>query len=36
MGITEGTGLELEIIDYIPCYRSAAGTGNAMTFGLWK
>ncbi|MDP6174996.1 MAG: hypothetical protein QGF09_12585, partial [Rhodospirillales bacterium] len=36
MGITEGTGLEFELIDYIPCYRSDAGTGNAMTFGLWK
>ncbi|MDP6174783.1 MAG: hypothetical protein QGF09_11495, partial [Rhodospirillales bacterium] len=36
MGATEGTGLEFDLIDYLPCYRSTAGTGNAMAFGLWK
>ncbi len=36
MGATEGTGLEFDLVDYIPCYRSEAGTGNAMAFGLWK
>jgi hypothetical protein len=35
MGVTEGTGLEFELAEYIPCYRSEAGTGNAMAFGLW-
>ncbi len=23
-------------IDYVPCYRSEAGTGNAMAFGYWE
>jgi len=36
MGATEGTGLEFKLIDYIPCYRSEAGTGNAMAFALWS
>ena len=27
---------EVEIIDYIPCYRSEAGTGNAMGFVCWR
>ena len=35
MGATEGTGLEFSLVDYIPCYRSEAGTGNAMAFALW-
>lgn len=29
-------GLAPEIVDYIPCYRSEAGTGNAMAFVYWK
>lgn len=36
MGATEGTGLEFNLLDYIPCYRSEAGTGNAMAFALWS
>ena len=36
MGATEGAGLEFKLIDYIPCYRSEAGTGNAMAFALWS
>ena len=35
MGVTDGTGLKFQEVDYIPCYRSEAGTGNAMAFGLW-
>ncbi len=35
MGVTDATGLEFQEVDYIPCYRSVAGTGNAMAFGLW-
>ena len=23
-------------IDYVPCYRSEAGTGNAMAFVYWQ
>lgn len=36
MGALEGSGLEFRLVDYIPCYRSLAGTGNAMAFGLWQ
>ncbi len=36
MAALEGTGLEFSLVDYIPCYRSEAGTGNAMAFALWK
>lgn len=28
-------GLDLRVIDYVPCYRSDAGTGNAMGFVTW-
>ncbi len=28
-------GLQMHPIDYVPCYRSAAGTGNAMGFAYW-
>lgn len=28
-------GLEMHLVDYVPCYRSAAGTGNAMGFAYW-
>lgn len=27
--------LDLRVVDYVPCYRSPAGTGCAMGFGLW-
>jgi hypothetical protein len=26
----------MNLIDYIPCYRSVAGTGHGNTFGYWK
>lgn len=29
-------GLEYHQIDYVPCYRSEAGTGNAMCFAYWE
>jgi 3-O-methylgallate 3,4-dioxygenase len=29
-------GFPLEIVDYVPCYRSIAGTGNAMGFVYWR
>lgn len=28
--------LEMTTVDYIPCYRSEAGTGNAMGFVYWR
>jgi hypothetical protein len=27
--------LEMKLIDYAPCYRSAAGTGVGMGFAAW-
>jgi len=29
-------GLDMTLLDYIPCYRSEAGTGNAMGFAYWE
>jgi 3-O-methylgallate 3,4-dioxygenase len=28
-------GLDMQLIDYVPCYRSPAGTGCAMAFAQW-
>jgi len=28
--------MKMELIDYIPCYRSPAGTGCAMAFATWR
>ncbi len=36
MGALGGTELEFQLVDYIPYYRSEAGTGNAMCFGPWN
>ncbi len=33
--VMNGIGLEMEMIDYVPCYRSEAGSGNAMGFAQW-
>ena len=29
-------GFKLDVVDYVPCYRSPAGTGNAMGFVYWR
>lgn len=29
-------GMKMDLIDYIPCYRSPAGTGCAMAFATWS
>jgi 3-O-methylgallate 3,4-dioxygenase len=29
-------GLKMDVLDYVPCYRSEAGTGNAMAFATWS
>jgi len=29
-------GMPAEVVDYVPCYRSLAGTGNAMAFVYWQ
>jgi hypothetical protein len=26
----------MTLVDYIPCYRSVAGTGHGLTFGYWR
>ena len=28
--------LDMEVVDYVPCYRSPAGTGCAMGFAIWE
>jgi hypothetical protein len=33
-GAVEGRSMKL--IDYVPCYRSPAGTGCAMAFAYWE
>ncbi|WP_283137148.1 hypothetical protein [Rhizohabitans arisaemae] len=35
-GAMSGTGSVLELVDYVPCYRAEAGTGNAMGFTAWR
>lgn len=32
----DDSGFDMDILDYVPCYRSEAGTGNAMGFAVWK
>lgn len=35
-GVLFGTGLSGGVIDYVPCYRSEAGTGTANAFVCWR
>jgi hypothetical protein len=35
-GMMFEAGLAMQLVDYVPCYRSEAGTGNAMGFAFWK
>ncbi len=35
LGALAETPLEMTLLDYVPCYRSEAGTGNAMAFATW-
>ena len=35
-GAMRETGFPMRVIDYVPCYRSPAGTGNAMAFAYWR
>ena len=34
-GIMSVTDLKMNLLDYVPCYRSDAGTGNALAFATW-
>jgi hypothetical protein len=36
VGALSETGFKMDLIDYVPCYRSEAGTGNAMGFAVWR
>ena len=29
-------GWNMDLVDYVPCYRTEAGTGNAMAFATWE
>ena len=35
-GIMAESNLRMDLVDYVPCYRSEAGTGNAMGFAFWR
>lgn len=35
-GAMADLGYEPNVVDYVPCYRSEAGTGNAMGFAYWR
>jgi hypothetical protein len=35
-GAMAEAGLKMKLIDYVPCYRSEAGTGSGMGFAYWK
>lgn len=34
-GAMAEAGLVMQLVDYVPCYRSEAGTGSAMGFAKW-
>jgi hypothetical protein len=34
-GMMAEAGLKMKLLDYVPCYRSEAGTGSAMGFAHW-
>jgi 3-O-methylgallate 3,4-dioxygenase len=36
IGAMAGSGLGMNIVDYVPCYRTLAGTGTANCFVYWR
>jgi aromatic ring-opening dioxygenase LigB subunit len=36
VGALSETEFKMDLVNYVPCYRSEAGTGNAMGFAVWK
>ncbi|NQV54542.1 MAG: protocatechuate 3,4-dioxygenase, partial [Rhodospirillales bacterium] len=36
IGALQQADLKMNLLDYVPCYRSEAGTGNAMGFAVWE
>jgi len=35
-GILDSSGLKMDLLDYVPCYRTDAGTGSGMAFATWS
>jgi OH-DDVA oxygenase len=35
-GAMAEAGLKMDVVDYVPCYRSEAGTGSGMGFAVWS
>src|SRR5262249_18995063 len=35
-GALDHAGLDMVLIDYVPCVRPEAGTGQAMAFAVWS
>lgn len=35
-GAMAEAGLAMTLVDYVPCYRSEAGTGSGMGFAVWQ
>ena len=35
-GALASSGLDMRLVDYVPCYRSEAGTGTAQGFAYWQ
>lgn len=35
-GMMAETNLKMDLLDYVPCYRSEAGTGSGMAFATWQ
>jgi hypothetical protein len=35
-GIMAECGMPMTLVDYVPCYRSEAGTGSGMGFAYWR
>jgi len=35
-GIMHEAGLKMKLLDYVPCYRSEAGTGSGLGFATWR
>jgi 3-O-methylgallate 3,4-dioxygenase len=36
IGAMTGLGLSMNVVDYVPCYRTLAGTGTANCFVYWR
>ena len=36
IGIMREAGLHMKTVDYVPCYRSEAGTGSGLGFSIWQ